>query len=151
MFSKSAEYALRATIYIARKSAGGKKVGLAEIAKAVDAPLPFTAKILQQMVRSKRVLRSIPGPNGGFFLTEKARQSPVMQVLKSVGEDEQLAKCILGLKKCSDKMPCPMHATYKLIKQQLIDLFETTSIGELADDIEKQDLFINNRKKMTGN
>ena len=151
MFSKSAEYALRATIYIAQKTGGGKKVGLAEIARAVDAPLPFTAKILQQLARSKKLLQSVPGPNGGFFLTEKARQSPVMLVLKSVQEDEQLAKCILGLKKCSDKMPCPMHATYKLIKQQLIDLFETTTIGELAGDTEKQALFINNRKKTAGN
>jgi Rrf2 family protein len=149
MFSKTAEYALRATIYIAQKSSKDTKTGLAEIAKAIDAPSPFTAKILQQLVKNKKIISSLTGPTGGFFITEKAKQLPVMEVLKAVGEDKLLAKCILGLRKCSDKKPCPMHHTYRHIRKDLLTLFEKTLISTLAEETSRLDLFINNRRKVT--
>ena len=38
MFSKSTEYALRATIYIAQQSTKENKIGIAEVAHAIDSP-----------------------------------------------------------------------------------------------------------------
>ena len=46
MFSKATEYALRAVIYIARKSTKENKPGFVEIAISIDFPGSFTAKIL---------------------------------------------------------------------------------------------------------
>jgi Rrf2 family transcriptional regulator, iron-sulfur cluster assembly transcription factor len=54
MFSKATEYALRATIYIAQKSSTEHKIGLEEIAKAIDSPASFTAKILQAHERKSK-------------------------------------------------------------------------------------------------
>ena len=70
MFSKTTEYALRATIYIAQKGTIDKKLGIDEIANAIDSPKPFTAKILQLLTKDK-VLHSTRGPNGGFYITDK--------------------------------------------------------------------------------
>jgi len=39
-----------------------------------------------------------------------------------------------------------MHDKYKTIKQQLIALFETKTIQQLADDINSGDVYINNKK-----
>ena len=49
MFSKSCEYAIKASIYICHRSDKGERSGLKDIAKATDSPEAFTAKILQQM------------------------------------------------------------------------------------------------------
>ncbi|HLG39886.1 MAG TPA: Rrf2 family transcriptional regulator [Chitinophagaceae bacterium] len=146
MFSKATEYALRATIYIAQRSADKNKPGLAEIAKAIDSPQSFTAKILQLLTKDNKVISSVRGPNGGFFLTEKAKTFPVRSILEAMGEDEILEKCVLGLKRCSEAKPCPMHAQYKSIKQQLIKLFETKTIQNLADEITTGGSFINNKR-----
>lgn len=145
MFSKATEYALRAVIYIAQKSSEEKKLGLAEIAKAIQSPKPFTAKILQQLTASNKIISSSPGPNGGFFITEKSRTLPVRSVLAIMGEDVKLEKCILGLKQCSELKPCPMHSRYKLIKPRLIELFEKRTIQHLADELKNID---NNNKKV---
>ena len=145
MFSKTTEYALRATIYIARKSTEEKKLGLGEIAKAIDSPKSFTAKILQILARDNKIISSVPGPNGGFYITEKAKKLPVRAVLKAVNEDDILAKCILGLKECSENKPCPMHANYKFIKAQLIQMFENVTIQTLSDEIRKANTVITNR------
>ena len=144
MFSKATQYALRAAICIAQKGTEEKKIGIDEISKAIDSPKSFTAKILQELGKDNKVIRSVSGPNGGFFMTEKARKLPVRAILEAMGENEALGKCVLGLIKCSETKPCPMHSKYKIIKKQLIELFETKTIQHLADDIKNGDVFINN-------
>ena len=146
MFSKATEYALRATIYIAQKSSEEHKLGIDEIAKGIDSPVSFTAKILQSLTPGNKVISSIRGPNGGFFITEKAKRLPVRAVLIAMKESEILDKCVLGLSKCSEIKPCPMHSEYKIIKQQLIRLFESKTIQQLADDINGGDSYLNNIK-----
>lgn len=146
MFSKATEYALRATIYIAKKSSAEKKIGIEEIAKAIDSPQSFTAKILQALTKDNKIVSSVRGPNGGFFLTEKQKKLPVRSILQAMGEDEILEKCVLGLKRCSEVQPCPMHEQYKSIKQQLIKLFVSKTIQQLADDMKDGEIFISNKK-----
>lgn len=142
MFSKTTEYALRAVIYIARNSSEERKLSVAEITDAINAPQHFTAKILQQLTADQRIVSSVRGPNGGFFMTAKSRKLPVMEILKLLGEDSTLDKCILGLAECSGKKPCPLHAQYKLIKQQLLDLFKTKRIVDLTEELASGRAFI---------
>jgi Rrf2 family transcriptional regulator, iron-sulfur cluster assembly transcription factor len=137
MFSKATEYALRATIYIAQNGSEERKVGIQAIAKAIDSPQSFTAKILQLLTRDNKIIRSVPGPHGGFYITEKAKKLPASFILKAMQEEEALEKCILGLNQCSDKSPCPMHSRYKFIKQQLKELFESKTIQDLADELKR--------------
>lgn len=146
MFSKSTEYALRATIYIAQKSTEEKKIGIEEISKAIDSPQSFTAKILQALTRDNKVVSSVRGPHGGFYMTDKAKKLSVSSILKAMGEDALLEKCMMGLKLCSEIQPCPMHDQFKPIKQQLIKLFTTKTIQQLADDTKSGAVFINNKK-----
>ena len=124
MFSKTAEYALRATIFIAQKGTIDSKLGIEEIAKAIDSPESFTAKILQMLTKEDKVVSSVRGPHGGFYLTSQSRKLPARAILEAVNEDDILRKCVLGLHHCSETNPCPMHADYKEIRQQIIELFE---------------------------
>jgi Rrf2 family transcriptional regulator, iron-sulfur cluster assembly transcription factor len=150
MFSKTAEYALRATIYIAQKSSEENKLGIDEIAKSIDAPKSFTAKILQLLTRNNELISSVRGPNGGFYITEKAKGLSIRTILETIKEDDVFTKCVLGLKACSEAQPCPMHFQYKPIKQQLIRLFETKTIRDLAKELKTGERFLANfrpRKK----
>jgi Rrf2 family protein len=144
MFSKATEYALRATIFLAQKSSEENKLGIDEIATAIDSPRSFTAKILQQLTRDNCVVSSVRGPHGGFFISAKAKKMPVRAVLMAMGEDEILEKCVMGLKLCSEAEPCPMHAQYKVIKKKLISLFTQKSIQQMASEIKEGVVFIRN-------
>ena len=146
MFSKTTEYALRATIFLAQKSSAENKLGIDEISKAIDSPKSFTAKILQLLTKDNQVVSSVRGPNGGFFLTANAKKLPARSVLQAMGEDEILEKCVMGLKLCSENQPCPMHAQYNIIKKQLISLFTTKTIQQLADEIKEGVVFIKNKQ-----
>ena len=145
MFSKSTEYALRATLYIAQKGSEEKKIGIGEVSKAIGSPQSFTAKILQFLTKDNKVISSVSGPHGGFYMTGKAKNLPVRAILEAMGEGELLDKCVMGLAKCSEKNPCPLHSKYKIIKEQLDGLFETETILQLANNIKNGDVFIKSK------
>ncbi|MEP6626737.1 MAG: Rrf2 family transcriptional regulator [Ginsengibacter sp.] len=146
MFSKTAEYALRATIFIAQKGTIEQKLGIDEIAKAIGSPQSFTAKILQMLTKDNKIVSSARGPHGGFYVTRQAKKLPAKVILEAVDEEDVLKKCVLGLKQCSEIKPCPMHAEYKLIRDQLNLLFQNTTIQHLADEMNKEHIFINSTR-----
>lgn len=65
MFSKACTYAIRAALYLAVHAGPQARLGVKEIAEALDVPKHFLAKILQQLVRNNLV-SSVKGPSGGF-------------------------------------------------------------------------------------
>ncbi len=147
MFSKATEYALRATIYIAQHTTEDSKCRIDDIARGIDAPVSFTAKILQALRKDNQVIQSVSGPNGGFYMSPKCRKKPVRAILDAMNEGEVLEKCVLGLKKCSNTSPCPMHHDYKEIKKKLLRLFEDKTIQDLADDSNNGGMFLKLGKK----
>ena len=82
MFSKSCEYAIKAMIFVAQKSKAGTRVALREIATGTDAPEHFIAKIMQELSR-KKLLHSIKGPNGGFFMDDDDLKTSLADIVKA--------------------------------------------------------------------
>lgn len=137
MFSKACEYALRSTLYIAKHSSEEQKIGIDEICKGIKSPTSFTAKVLQQLTRAD-IVSSVKGPNGGFYLTERSLRQPMSSILKAMGEEKMLKKCVLGLKRCTDLNPCSMHDEYKQIKAKLSEMFDNKTIRQVAESEEKE-------------
>lgn len=144
MFSKACEYALRAVLYISIKSVNGSRLGIPQIAKEIDAPLHFTGKILQTLVR-EGIISSIKGPNGGFFIDPKSRPVALNSIVKVIdGNDDVLHACALGLKECSDKFPCPIHGEIKAYKDRVRKVMKETTVQSLADDLSNGRTFLKN-------
>jgi Rrf2 family transcriptional regulator, iron-sulfur cluster assembly transcription factor len=51
-------------------------------------------------------------------------------------------ECGLGLRKCSESKPCPIHDSYKVSRQKLFREFSSITIRELAVDVEKGEAFL---------
>jgi Rrf2 family protein len=146
MFSKACEYALRAALYISVKGVKGSRLGIPEIAKKIDAPVAFTAKILQTLSR-EGIISSIKGPNGGFFIGPNAQPVSLAAIVKAIdGSDDVLHTCTLGLKECSDKFPCPIHHEVKHYKEHLRKVMREATVQGLANDLAKGKTFLKNGK-----
>ncbi len=135
MFSKSTEYALRAIIYLAQKSSPDQKIGIMEVADTIGSPKSFTAKILQKLTKDNKLISSVTGPSGGFYLTEQAKKKSLLHVLNLLEDEGIITGCILGLKECSEVNPCPMHSQYKKIKPLLLDMLDHKTIQQLASEM----------------
>jgi Rrf2 family protein len=143
MFSKTCEYAIKAMIFVAQKSKEETRVGVKEIAKGTDSPEHFIAKIMQELGR-KRLVQSIKGPNGGFYMTERDFKISISDIVKAMDGDKLYSDCVLGLKACSEKNPCPVHFEFKEIKKRLIHMIESNTIGDFNERLDSGKFFLKN-------
>ena len=133
-FSKTCEYAMRAVFFIAQKSVDGRKVGIKEIAAGIDSPEPFIAKILQDL--SKRgLIQSAKGPNGGFYAEAAERRGTLADVVKAIDGDRLFTGCGMGLKYCSEDQPCPLHAQFAQVRDELAHILSTTTIMQFNEQL----------------
>lgn len=136
MFSKACEYGIRATVYIALQSLEGRRVSVNEIAKEIDSPIAFTAKILQQLSKSK-VIHSVKGPTGGFEIERNNMNTvKLSMIVHAIDGDDIYVGCGLGLKECNASRPCPLHDKFIDIRNDLRSMLENTSLYELATGLE---------------
>lgn len=141
MFSKTCEYAIRAMIYIAQQSRNGERVGIRKIAQGIDSPEHFIAKILQELSR-KKMVQSMKGPNGGFFLDKSALQISLADIVRMVDGDHLFSGCGLGLKQCSENNPCPIHFQFKKVRKEMQTMLEQSTLGEFIDQLDKKQTFL---------
>ena len=135
MFSKACEYGIKASIYIALNSYDGKRVSLKEIAKEINSPEAFTAKILQDLVRNK-IINSVKGAYGGFEIEKHDIAAiKLSQIVKAIDGDGIYHGCGLGLDVCDANHPCPVHDQFITIRNELKHMLETTNLEQLALDI----------------
>lgn len=140
MFSKACEYGIRAVLFIAKESQQDKRPNIVQIAKAVDSPEPFTAKICQQLARSGIIL-SKKGPNGGFYL-DKDSQLKLIDIVIAIDGDSIFKGCCLGLPECSSEHPCPVHDQFQDIRAGLKNMCEKTKVMDLALNLEEGETFL---------
>ena len=141
MFSNSAKYALKAVLYLALHSDENQKVMVKDICDRINVPKAYLAKLLQDLSRHK-VVSSSRGPKGGFFLSEKNRLLPVIQVVTVIDGKRKLESCLLSLEDCSEHKPCPLHHLVSQSRSRMIESLEVKTIDELALDLKEKRSFL---------
>jgi Rrf2 family iron-sulfur cluster assembly transcriptional regulator len=146
VFSKSCEYAIKAAIFIANNSLVDKKVGFVDIAKMIDSPEAFTAKILQKLTKDGVIL-SVRGVNGGFYIPKNLiAKVKLAHVVQAIDGDAVFKGCGLGMEKCNANRPCPLHDKFMSIRSDLRIMLETTNLEELALGLKSGETFLKTKK-----
>lgn len=130
MLSHTAEYALRAVLYIAQHQTETELVRNDVIAEALDVPRNYLSKILHTLGREK-LLQSTRGPSGGFRLARNPDNVSLLQVVEPFDDFGGPRSCLLGRPRCSDRNPCPAHNRWKGISEQVGAFFRNTTVGDL--------------------
>lgn len=143
MFSKSCEYAIKAVIHLCIETKDGSRLGITQIAKEIDSPEPFTAKILQALARHG-VISSAKGPGGGFYISPTAEPIPVITIVDLIDGQHAFERCGLGLKECSETRPCPIHNEFNAYSRRLKTLLASKTIQDLAQGIAAGRSFLTN-------
>ncbi|MGP1273310.1 MAG: Rrf2 family transcriptional regulator [Phycisphaerales bacterium] len=81
MLSQTAEYALRATASLA--SCPGRLVPTAELAERAGVPMPYLAKVLQQLAAAE-LIRGRRGVGGGYTLNRPLEEISLFDVISAV-------------------------------------------------------------------
>ena len=130
IFSRTAEYALRAMTFLAMQPPG-KLAGARAISEAEHVPIPFLWKILQNLAR-QRLIRSFKGVHGGYELARPSDEITLNSVVFATDGSDFSGQCVLGLPRCGEENACPLHDTWKEIRQRMTDMLEKTTLADLA-------------------
>ena len=146
MLSNSSIYAINAVLYLAIHSKESRKVGVKEVADALQIPLPFLAKILQSLAR-KGVISSNKGPGGGFWLSDEEKKAPLMTVIEQIGEGDKFVNCAMGFGECSSEKPCPIHSAAQPFRDSFREGLNSKSIMEFAKSVMDKEAFLFNETR----
>lgn len=136
MLSNACKYAIRSILYLGIKTNINNKVNVKTIAEELETPQPFLAKLLQQLTKDKLV-SSAKGPSGGFYLSDTDRHNTIWDIIKNIDGTSKFEQCFLGLSKCGDENPCPVHFIVAPFKQSILENFRDKTISQYVEDIEK--------------
>jgi len=134
MLSSACKNAIRSVLYLAMFSNETKKIGVKDIAETLELPQPFLSKLLQRLIKSNLV-SSTKGPYGGFFLDQNNIKKSVWDIVICIDNSRKFDQCFLGLAKCDDENPCPVHFIVSKFKKKIMADFKEKTIIQFAEDI----------------
>jgi len=112
----------------------GERIGIKEISENINENEHTVAKLLQKLVR-ENIINSTKGPNGGFYITPKQKNQRILSIVTAIDGENVFNQCGLGLLKCSETRPCPIHNDFKIIREKFKTLCHEKRVYELYDDI----------------
>jgi len=130
MISQTAEYALRAMVFLAEHPETPHIVP--HIAEHTKVPAGYLSKVLQSLVRGC-LITSQRGLGGGFRLSRPVAEITLLDVVNCVSPITRITRCPLDLPHHQDRL-CALH--HRL--DEAIGLFETgfrdTCLAQLLEE-----------------
>ena len=133
MLTRTAEYAVRAVVLLARHY-GERLVSADEIASRLGAPRNYLSKTLNALTH-RGILTSARGPGGGYALAI-APDALSVAAIADVFADAKPggARCLLDDSLCDPSHPCSAHRRWTEIALSAREPLLRTAIGELCAD-----------------
>ena len=126
---QQSDYAIRCLLFLVEHR--GRLATKTEIAKAVDAPDLFVAKILQRLVKAN-VLVSVRGIHGGFSLAREPSAISLLDVLGASQASLAFRPCVLNPKACPLQPTCPSRPVWVKIYENTIQDLRRTTFDKLS-------------------
>jgi Rrf2 family nitric oxide-sensitive transcriptional repressor len=132
MFSQTAEYALRAIVYLADQ--GDSPRTTQQIAVVTHVPPGYLAKVMQSLSRAGLV-SSQRGLYGGFVLAQSAKTLTVLDVVQAIDPLRRIESCPLGLE--GHLSLCPLHRRLDSAVVMVEKALRESTIAELLAESAK--------------
>lgn len=129
LLSDTAEYALRAVLYIAQHDVDGP-VRAKVVADSLDVPRNYLSKTLHRLAR-EGILTSTRGGTGGFRLAHDPAELRLVSIVAPFEEIDPARTCILGRPECSEGDPCRAHKAWREITDRKSAFLRGTTVADL--------------------
>lgn len=128
--SRKIDYGLRAMIYLA-SIPSDSVIPFREIARQMDVPEDFLAKILKTLV-DQGLVRSSRGPHGGYALARTPVDISFLDVIEAVEGPVALNVCLDGEDACGHSTACTMVQVWRQGQERMLDVYRQSKLSELA-------------------
>jgi Rrf2 family transcriptional regulator, nitric oxide-sensitive transcriptional repressor len=129
MISQTAEYALRAIVYLAENET--RPCTIQEIAPATQIPAGYLSKVMQELAK-RGVVQSQRGLRGGFRLAVPAEDISVYDVVQAVDPIQRITRCPLNKPEHRTCL-CPLHRELDAAAARTEEAFRRAPISEMVN------------------
>ncbi|MCP4784795.1 MAG: Rrf2 family transcriptional regulator [Fuerstiella sp.] len=130
MFSQTAEYALRAVVFLGNQVP--QPCTTAELANAIGAPPDYLAKVMQGLSRIG-IVKSQRGLHGGFKLAKDPGELTILDVVNAVDAFQRVDRCPLGRPSHNSGL-CPLHRRIDNVMAAAEQTLHETTIQEVLQE-----------------
>lgn len=129
--SRKMEYGTRAMVFLASLP-DGMTTSFREIAKKMDIPQDFLAKILKTLARSKLV-RSTRGAHGGYALARPASTITFLEIIEALEGPVNVNVCTASDHDgCAFTRACTMYGVWREGQERMLEVYRGTKLDRLA-------------------
>jgi Rrf2 family protein len=126
MLSKTAEYALRAAVWLAKSV--DESISADQLAEVTKVPRRYLHKVLQDLIHAGLV-RSQPGPGGGYSFIPAPDEVTILDVVNAVAPLSRITHCPLGLP--SHTKLCPLHKELDRVYESAEEGLKRVTLGQV--------------------
>jgi Rrf2 family protein len=127
--TRQADYAIRAVRYLA-KQGSEKRVATSTVAKEMQIPPSFLAKIISQLSIAG-LLHTSRGARGGVALARDSKDISVLDVVEAIDGPILLNECVGSNKPCVFEGDCLVHPIWAEVQETLVSRLSATRFDAL--------------------
>jgi Rrf2 family protein len=128
--TRQADYAIRAVRYLAKQEGSEKRVATSTVAKEMQIPPSFLAKIISQLSIAG-LLRTSRGARGGVTLAREAKDISVLDVVEAIDGPILLNECVGTTEPCVFQGDCLVHPIWQEVQESLVSKLRATRFNAL--------------------
>lgn len=139
--STKGKYGLKAIVDIAVNMENEKCVSIREIAERQGLSENYLEQIISSL-RKARIVGSIRGAGGGYFLAKSSEQITVGEVLRVLEGALAPVECVTDPSSCGDADcdSCTTKGVWMALYERINEVVDSISIADLARDVRSERL-----------
>ena len=71
-------------------------------------------------------------------MNRPAKKINLMEVVEILDGTESFERCVVGLGECTDKTTCPMHDSFKPLRDGIVRYLSKTTVADLAEELQRK-------------
>ena len=131
--STKGRYAVTAMLDLALNGTDGP-VTLAEISENQGISLSYLEQLFAAL-RSKKLVRGVRGPGGGYYLGRAADEISIANIICAVDEWVEFTRC-RGKENCHGGQRCLTHSLWNDLSERIYQFLEDITLDDLITDSE---------------
>jgi Rrf2 family protein len=128
-----ARYTLQLMVAVAHLSRDREPISLDKIAQRARLSRRYLEQ-LAAVLRTKSLLRSVPGRSGGYVLTRPAETIPIGEIIAASIGPINLVECVGRPELCMAAEVCACRPFYQLLNRRVSDLLNDYTLADLVDE-----------------
>ncbi|MDF1614396.1 RrF2 family transcriptional regulator [Desulfurivibrio dismutans] len=125
--TRATDYAIRCVYCLARHP--GELWMIDDIAREMEIPKSFLAKILQKLARAKLV-ESQRGVRGGFRLARPPREISLHDVMVAIEGPVAMNVCTMEGGRCDRSGQCRVHPVWVTVRQEVEEILKARNFAD---------------------